>query len=75
MKSFILSFALLFYAAFPVITASAQVVTSSADSGAGSLRDTIAAASPGDVITFSNSLSGQTITLTSGQLVLDKNLT
>ena len=37
-----------------------------ADSGAGSLRATIAAADNGDTINFASSLSGQTITLTSG---------
>ena len=48
------------------------VVTSLADSGAGSLRDTIAAAPAGDTITFD--LSG-TIALTSAELVIDKALT
>jgi hypothetical protein len=45
------------------------------DSGAGSLRADIAAAHPGDTINFTPSLDGQTITLTSGQLVINKNLT
>ncbi len=50
-------------------------VTSTADSGAGSLRAAIAAASNGDTIQFDASLNGQTITLTSGELAIDKNLT
>ena len=41
--------------------APAQVVTSNADAGAGSLRAVVAAASPGATITFATGLSGQTI--------------
>jgi len=54
---------------------STLTVTSAADSGAGSLRAEIAAANPGDTINFASSLNGQTITLTSGELVLNKSLT
>ncbi|MBD2694917.1 DUF4347 domain-containing protein, partial [Anabaena catenula] len=50
-------------------------VTSNADSGAGSLRQAIANAAAGDTITFASSLANQTITLTSGQLTINKNLT
>jgi predicted outer membrane repeat protein len=46
----------------------AQVVTTNADAGGGSLREAIANAADGDTITFDASLSGQTITLTSGEL-------
>jgi hypothetical protein len=53
---------------------STLTVLNNADSGPGSLRDTIAAAASGDTIVFAHSLSGQTITLTSGQLTLTKNL-
>ena len=49
-------------------------VTSTSDSGAGSLRDTIAAAGDGDTIQFAAALNGQTITLTSAELVVDKNI-
>ncbi|WP_434091843.1 Ig-like domain-containing protein [Pseudomonas subflava] len=47
-------------------------VTSNADTGAGTLRNQIAAATTGDTITFN---SGMTVGLTSGQLVINKNLT
>jgi hypothetical protein len=49
-------------------------VTTTADSGPGSLRADVAAAQSGDTIDLSG-LSGQTISLTSGELVLNKNLT
>jgi hypothetical protein len=51
------------------------IVTTTADSGAGSLRDAIAAASDGDTIQFAAALNGQTISLTSGELAIDKNIT
>ena len=44
-------------------TASAQVVTNSADSGPGTLRSAITNAAGGAVITFDPNLSGATITL------------
>ncbi len=50
-----------------------HVVTTNVDSGAGSLRQAIADACPGTSITFSGVASP--ITLTSGQIVIDKNLT
>ena len=50
------------------------IVTSAADSGPGTLRQAIANSAPGDVIVFDPSLAGATIGLTSGQLVIDKNL-
>jgi hypothetical protein len=45
-----------------------------ADNGPGSLRDTIAAAQNSDTITFDASLAGQTITLTTGELQINKSL-
>jgi hypothetical protein len=48
-------------------------VTNGNDSGAGSLRQAIIAASPGDTINFAPSVT--TVTLTSGESVIDKNLT
>src|SRR5215831_6272567 len=52
------------------------MVTSTADSGAGTLRQAIADAAAGDTIEFGLSLSyPATITLTSETLLIDKNLT
>jgi hypothetical protein len=52
-------------------------VTNTLDSGKGSLRYEISQANNGDTIVFgfSKKLSNQTITLTSGELVIDKSLT
>lgn len=50
------------------------IVTNNSDSGVGSLRQAVADANPGDVITFASQVSG-TITLNSGQLVINKSLT
>ncbi|OCR00329.1 hypothetical protein BCD67_25350 [Oscillatoriales cyanobacterium USR001] len=50
-------------------------VTNNNDSGAGSLRAAIASAAAGDTIQFAPNLANQKITLTTGQLVIDKNLT
>ena len=55
--------------------AATLTVTNTNDSGSGSLRAQIAAASAGDTIDFNASLSGPTITLTSGEMIIDKNLT
>ena len=55
-------------------TASAQVVTNTADSGPGTLRSAITNAASGAVITFDPSLSGTTITL-SNTLTINTTLT
>src|SRR4051794_38524258 len=47
-------------------------VTNTNDSGSGSLRQAVADAVDGDTINFSLSLNGQTIMLTSGELLVDK---
>jgi CSLREA domain-containing protein len=50
------------------------VVTSTANSGAGSLREAVADACPGSTITI-NLPANSTTTLTSGQITINKNLT
>jgi hypothetical protein len=55
--------------------AATRIVTNANDSGAGSLRQTIANAAAGDTIVFDPSLQGATITLTSAQISINKNLT
>jgi uncharacterized repeat protein (TIGR01451 family) len=55
------------------VCAATHVVTTNADSGAGSLRQAIADACPGTSITFSGVTSP--ITLTGGEIVIDKDLT
>jgi Dockerin type I domain len=57
------------------VEAATLIVTTAANSGAGSLRNAIAAASDGDIIEFDPALNGQTITLTSGQLSINRNIT
>lgn len=49
-------------------------VTSTGDSGAGTLRGAIECAAPGSTITFAAGMAGQTINLTSGKILLTKNL-
>src|SRR5580704_390809 len=53
---------------------STDIVTNLSDSGAGSLRQTLAGAAPGDTVQFASGLTG-TLTLTSGQLNLNQNVT
>ncbi|HRQ37884.1 MAG TPA: choice-of-anchor Q domain-containing protein [Chloroflexota bacterium] len=55
--------------------ANVLTVTNTNDSGPGSLRQAIADAVDGDLIDFDATLSGQVITLTSGELLVDKVLT
>ena len=55
-------------------SAATLTVTNSADAGPGSLRQAIADAAAGDTIAFDASLTNQTITLTNGQLTVDKSL-
>lgn len=55
-----------------------SLVTTNADSGAGSLRQVIADACDGATVTFDSTgvfATPQTITLTTGELLIDKNLT
>jgi predicted outer membrane repeat protein len=54
---------------------STVTVLNNRDSGAGSLRAEIAAAKNNDTIVFAPSLAGQTVTLTSGELLINHNVT
>src|SRR5580658_5561492 len=54
---------------------STDIVTSLSDSGAGSLRQTLSTAAPGDTIQFSSNLNGQVIDLSSGELSITQNIT
>ncbi|MGB3080590.1 MAG: hypothetical protein WBB31_16030, partial [Saprospiraceae bacterium] len=53
---------------------SATMVTNTNDNGGGSLRNVILSAVSGSTITFSPVLSGDTIKLTSGEIVINKDL-
>jgi hypothetical protein len=53
---------------------STLTVLNALDSGAGSLRDAIRNARSGDTIQFDSGLTGQTITLTSGELAITKHM-
>ena len=55
------------------VRAATITVTNENDSGPGSLRQAILNASSGDTVTFAPNVT--TVTLTSGELVIDKNLT
>ena len=58
-------------AVIPAVHAATLLVTTTSDAGAGSLRDTVTIAAPGDTINFS--VTG-TITLTTGEIAFAKNL-
>ena len=78
MKALLLSrvagpFLILLALALP-IQAATLTVTNTADSGVGTLRNLVASSNPGDAIVFAPNLSGQTISLTSGQLVVNHDL-
>ena len=55
--------------------AATMTVMNTNDSDAGSLRQALADAVDGDTINFDSLLNGQTITLTSGELLVDKSVT
>ena len=65
---------LLFFAIAIVARATTITVTSTTDSGPGSLRQALADANDGDVINFDPSLNGQAIRLTTSALVIDDNI-
>jgi hypothetical protein len=56
------------------VTISPTLVTSTANSGPGSLRDIVSCAAPGATIYFDGMISGSTITLLS-EIAINKNLT
>jgi N-acetylneuraminic acid mutarotase len=56
-------------------TTPTTIITNTNDSGPGSLRQALADAHDSDMINFDPSLNGQTITLTSAELLIDKNIT
>jgi parallel beta-helix repeat protein/predicted outer membrane repeat protein len=58
----------------PAASAATLTVLNTADNGAGSLRNTVAAAAAGDTINFAGGVTG-TITLTTGQITINKSLT
>ncbi|TAL00991.1 MAG: hypothetical protein EPO07_08960 [Verrucomicrobia bacterium] len=62
-------------AAISVVQAATNTVINANSTGTGSLRQAITSSAAGDTIRFDASLSGQTIVLTNGALVLNKNLT
>lgn len=51
------------------------IVSNTDDDGCGSLRKAVELANSGDVVQFEPAINGNTITLTSGQILIDKNLT
>ncbi len=64
-------FYLLIFMSLAMFTHAQIVVTNNNDSGAGSLRDAVASAAPGQTITFS---TAGPIVLTTGEILIDKNL-
>ena len=62
-------------AAMANANAATLTVTTTGDSGPGSLRQALADANNGDTILFDPALNGQAITLTTAELVIDTNVT
>lgn len=76
MRLLLFSFAVCLMMVLTCSLGSAAVVTNTLDGGAGSLRQAIADAAPGETITFAPGLSGQTIRLISAQaLLINKSMT
>lgn len=73
MKTFLLGVLVLFLSIFPAFADTVNV-TNNNDGGPGSLRAAIASAAPGDLIEFTLPLPNM-ITLTTGELLIDKDLT
>jgi len=73
--SLVFIIAVLIWSLSAAVAAAQGPVTNVNDAGDGSLRYEITNASPGDTITFDGALNGQTITLTGGEIDIDKPLT
>ncbi|HZV69059.1 MAG TPA: hypothetical protein VFG10_05920 [Saprospiraceae bacterium] len=58
-----------------IVVVTPSIVMNTSDSGPGSLRDLVACVGPGATISFDPSLVNQTITLTSGSILINKNIT
>jgi hypothetical protein len=58
-----------------IITVYSNIVTNTNDSGPGSLRNVISCMPSGATVAFAPALMDQTITLTSGEILINKNLT
>lgn len=58
----------------PDARAGVLTVTNANDGGSGSLRSVVGHAKDGDTIVFDSSLAGQTITLTSGEIVIKNSI-
>jgi hypothetical protein len=72
-RSAVTAVTLLFAVAIPA-HANILVVTNTNDSGPGSLRQAIILANDRDTIDFDPALNGQTVTLTSDELLISKNI-
>ncbi len=72
---YLFSIIAVFFTLAPLARATTYTVTSTADSGPGSLRYLVNNASSGDTIVFADALSGQTITLTNGSITLSNDVT
>ncbi len=75
MKTIITKLIVLCLLPFSVFGATHTVTSNGDDNSANQLRTLIGAASPGDEIVFALSSGNETITLSLGQLTIDKNLT
>jgi hypothetical protein len=71
---FLIAFLYAGAAALPSLRGATTTVMNTNDNGPGSLRQALADALDGDKINFDSSLNGQTITLTSGELLVNKSV-
>ena len=74
-RFFIFLITSLFLFGVPSYCAFALTVANTNDSGPGSLRDAVANTDPGGTVDFDPSLANETITLTTGEIIIDKDLT